>query len=105
MFFKYSLRSLLSPLFVAITLVSFAQNATIRGFVYDKKNLESIPSASVSLKGTKYALATDVNGYFQLSGIAAGNYLLQVTYLGYDTIRLNIKLNPGELITKKFYLV
>ena len=104
MSFRYSLRSLLNLLMLCSFTGLFAQTATVRGFVYDKKNLESIPSASIQLTGTKYGVVTDVNGYFQLSGIPAGTYDIKVTFLGYDTVFVKITLNAGDIISKKFYL-
>ena len=97
-------RSLFCFALVCFSANVYSQNATVRGFVYDKKNLESIPSANIILKGTKLAVTSDVNGYFQLSGIAPGTYTMAVTYLGYDTVYVKLTLNPGDIISKKFFL-
>jgi hypothetical protein len=96
---KYTLVILLLP------FMAMAQNATIKGFVYDKKTGDGMPSANVFLKGTKYSISTDVNGYYQLSGIAPGSYTVQVTFLGYDTIRFTITFKANDIINKKFLLV
>ncbi|HRZ21844.1 MAG TPA: hypothetical protein P5184_09260, partial [Bacteroidales bacterium] len=46
---------------------TFAQDGTIRGFVYDQGNGEPIIFTNVYLYQTTYGGATDVNGYFVIS--------------------------------------
>lgn len=82
----------------------FAQNATIRGFVYDKSTGEPIGFANVFLKGTSYGSATDLKGYFAITQIKPGTYTILVTFLGYDTIREQIVLQPNDFVNKKYFL-
>jgi hypothetical protein len=49
-----------------------AQTGTIRGFVYDKQTGEPIIFTNVILKGTTIGAATDVNGYYSISKVHAG---------------------------------
>ncbi|MBU2555086.1 MAG: TonB-dependent receptor [Bacteroidetes bacterium] len=86
------------------TSVAFAQEATIRGFVYEEESGEPAIFANAVLKGTSYGASTDVNGYFLISKIPPGNYVLQITYLGFDTISQQITLAPGELVNKNQFL-
>jgi hypothetical protein len=81
-----------------------AQDATVRGFVYEEESGEPAIFANVVLDGTSYGASTDVNGYFLISKIPAGDYVLKITYLGFDTIRQAINLAPGALINKNQYL-
>jgi hypothetical protein len=82
-----------------------AQNGTIRGFVYEEETGEPVIFTNVYLKGTTFGSATDVNGYFAISQIVPGKYLLMVTYLGYDTLQMPITIRENEIITKQLYLV
>ncbi len=79
-------------------------NAEIRGFVYDKKSGEPIIFTNVYLEGTTYGVATDVNGFYTISKLKAGNYTLISTGIGYDTVKVKIKLNPGQRISQNLYL-
>jgi len=88
-------------LFLAIS--GFAQNATIRGFVYNKTNGEAVAFSNVYLKGTTIGSSTDLNGFFSLNKVAPGNYILMVTNLEFDTIAEPITVKPGEIINKKFF--
>ncbi len=82
----------------------FAQTGDIRGFVYFSENAEAAIYTSVYLKGTTYGSTTDLNGFFSISRVPVGTYTLQVTSVGYDTIRTEVTLKDGDIITKKLYL-
>lgn len=81
-----------------------AQNGTIRGFVYEKTSGEPVIFTNVYLKGTTYGAATDVNGFFAITQIPPGDYLLMVTYLGFDSLQMNITVRADEIISKNLLL-
>ncbi len=94
-----------------LALISFislkplhAQDATIRGFIYEKETGEPIIFTNVYLYQTSYGAASDVNGYFAITKIPAGDYTLMVTYLGYDTLREQISLTADAIISKNLFL-
>lgn len=89
-------------LFTAQTLL--AQNATVRGFVYEKQSGEPIIFTNVYFQGTSIGAATDVNGYYVISRIPAGSYILMVTSLGHDTIKIKLTIGANDVITKNLYL-
>lgn len=101
-FLKKSLLSVLTLLL--ITVITNAQEAVIRGFVYEKETGEPVIFTNVYLYRTTYGAATDVNGYFTISKIPAGTYTLMVTFMGYDTIREEVTLKKGQVLTKKLYM-
>lgn len=92
-------------LLILIVLVGFisakAQNATVRGFVYDKKSGEPMMFCTVLLKGTSFGVNTDVHGYFSITKIPAGNYTLIATQIGYDSAIVKLSLKAGDVVTKK----
>jgi hypothetical protein len=101
--FRKSL-SALAAFFFLFTLHSFAQNSTIRGFVYQKDNGEPVLFTNVYLKGTGYGAATDVNGYFSITKIPAGTYTLMVTSIDYDTLKQEVVVAAGDIVTRKLYV-
>ena len=101
-FFKPA--SLLFLLTLCISSLAFSQNNSVRGFIYEKESGEPIIFTNVYLYRTSYGAATDVNGYFTISKVPDGNYTLMVTYLGYDTLRENISVKGGSVVTRKLYL-
>jgi hypothetical protein len=87
-----------------LSVSAFAQNGTIRGFVYDKESGEPIIFCNVSLKGTTLGAPTDVNGFFSIAKVPSGDYKIIITYLGFDSLQENIYLAAGKILTKKFEL-
>lgn len=70
-----------------------AQKGNIRGFVYDKSNGEPIIFTNLMLEGTSYGAATDLNGYFTISNVPHGKYVLVVKYIGYAEQRLDVQVS------------
>ena len=97
---------IITALFLLITAsVSYAQeDNNIRGFVYEKSTGEPMMFCNVYLKGTTYGASTDINGYFNITRIPDGEYLIFITNLGYDTISENIALRDNQVVNKKYYL-
>jgi hypothetical protein len=105
------MKKLLAASLLFLALICFgavetlhAQDATIRGFIYEKETGEPIIFTNVYLYQTSFGAASDVNGYFAITKIPAGEYTLMVTYLGYDTLREQISLKADEIISKNLYL-
>jgi len=65
----------------------FAQQATIRGTVYEDATGEPLPGVTVFVEGTTTGAMTDFDGKFSLS-IAPGTYNLRVSFISYETINI-----------------
>ena len=83
------MKQLLSLLLI-ITNTIFAQTGNIRGFVYEKESGEPVIFCNVFLQGTTIGATTDINGMYNISKVSPGNYTLVVSYIGYDTTKINI---------------
>jgi hypothetical protein len=77
--------------------------ASIKGFIYDKANGEPVPFSNVFLKGTTMGVNSDLNGFFNLTRIPPGDYVLMITNLDYDTIIEKISLKAGDQLSRKFF--
>lgn len=86
------------------TYAQQANTAEIRGFVYDKKSGEPIIFTNVFIEGTSIGVATDVNGFYNLTKLKPGPIKLVSTGLGYDTTRVSITLKPGQKISQNLFL-
>ncbi len=91
-------------LFVLVSGGAFAQTGSIRGFVYQKESGEAVLFTNVYLKSTSHGATTDVNGYYSITKIPPGTYVLMVTYLGYDTLQETIVIKANDIITKKLII-
>ena len=48
--------------------------------------------ASVFLRGSDLGANTDLDGFFSIADVPPGEYELKVTYVGYDSLIVNIKM-------------
>lgn len=83
----------------------YSQTGSIRGFVYEKETGEPVIFTNVYLFKTSFGAATDVNGYFAITKIPPGTYKLMITYLGYDTLSMDVDVKANDVITKKLFLI
>ncbi|MBS1597856.1 MAG: TonB-dependent receptor [Bacteroidetes bacterium] len=76
-----------------ISLIAFCQkSSTISGKVIDNKS-NGIPGASVSILNTNRSAITDSAGNFSLNNISAGDYIIEVTAIGYAATDNKVKLD------------
>jgi len=66
-----------------------AGQQVLRGRVVDKKIQEPIIAANISIQGMSQGTSTDTAGNFTLETPSEGRII--ITYLGYDTIDINLK--------------
>ena len=72
----------------------------LRGLVLDEEGLPA-PNAAVTLQNTHFQSISDTNGKFQFEGLCAGQYILEVTFIGYETQLVNIKIPSSGLFKVK----
>ncbi len=82
----------------------FAQKTTIRGNVYDSKTGEPVSFATVFLQNTKSGTSTDIDGFFNLTNLAAGSYKLVAKTVGYDSIMVMVTLKEGDISYQRITL-
>lgn len=77
---------------------SVAQNnfGNLKGFVYLEKSGEPISYATVYLEGTNIGTTTDINGFFSITRIPAGNYKLVASDLSYGKIEKEVSIFEGK---------
>jgi iron complex outermembrane receptor protein len=80
--------------------LGMAQNVQVSGIVRDNASGETLIGANVLFaegKGT----VTDINGQFSMS-VPAGDYNLQISYVGYQTIQKDISASGKSLFLEFF---
>jgi hypothetical protein len=98
------MKKLFFILFLLPTLVIAQNTGTIKGFVYDKETGEPVIFTNVVLKGTTMGAATDVNGYYNIIKVPAGDYTISVTYLGFDTLNMPVSVKAGQIVNQKLFI-
>lgn len=91
--------TLLAVLFSVFSLSVNAQTGTIRGFVYEQETGEPALFVNVYLAKTTLGAATDINGYFVIDKIPAGEHKLMVTSVGYDSLVMPVTVLSGKVHT------
>ncbi len=103
--------SFLLLLTVACTAV-FGQEKSISGSVSDRSTSESLPGATVLVKGTAIGTTTDIDGKFTLK-LPAGDNVLVFSYVGYEPQEIpvgnqtvfNIQLSPTKTSLQEVVVV
>nr|WP_067063204.1 TonB-dependent receptor [Mucilaginibacter sp. L294] len=109
-FYKHPLRRFFycaAFLLLLMPFGSFAQNkdqATINsrlhGTVVDAISKQTIPSVVIKIKGTTHVIATDTEGTFNFVTGQKLPYILQLSFIGYEPLELEVKDSPVTIELK-----
>jgi TonB-linked SusC/RagA family outer membrane protein len=92
------LRSFLLLLLIIAGTSVFAQDKSITGIVTDQSTGETLPGASVVVKGTTKGSTSDIDGKFNQM-VTPGENTLVVSYIGYETIEVTIGNQSSLMIS------
>ncbi|MCH2081681.1 MAG: carboxypeptidase-like regulatory domain-containing protein [Saprospiraceae bacterium] len=81
-----------------------AQTGTIRGNVFDKESGEPIIYGNVLLQGTNKGTITNIDGFFTIADVVPGKYTLVATYIGYDSVAVDIEIVANKISYQKIEL-
>lgn len=105
-----SLRRLALAALLLLAPAMLMAQGTVRGTLFDDGNGEAIPYANVVLytvdstgaaaeQPTTHGCATDLNGFFLISKVPAGQYMLRVRFVGYEEHNEPITVQNGRAKT------
>ncbi|RZJ68609.1 MAG: TonB-dependent receptor [Flavobacterium sp.] len=94
------MRNQLTLLLVLLfSAIGFAQKGTVTGTLTDKDlNNEPLPFANVIVKGTTNGTTTDNDGKYTLM-LEPGTYVIEFSFLGYETLTENVTVVAGQTVT------
>ena len=75
---------LLIALLLPVSL--WAQTASLSGVISDSETGELLPGVNIILTGTNFGAATDFDGKYSIDGIPAGEYNIQISFIGYEQL-------------------
>ncbi|GAA6769300.1 hypothetical protein AAGS39_00370 [Flavobacterium sp. CGRL2] len=82
-------------LFILTIFTSFSQERfTLSGTVSDSKNNETLIGVNIYIPTLKIGTTTNEYGFYSIS-IPKGEYEIEISYVGYQTIQTNILLNQN----------
>ena len=85
----------LMVLMLSILPFSVWAQFNISGKVLDNESGESLPAAHIALNESFKRIASNENGDFSIKNLKAGNYQLKISYMGYETKTIKIKLDKN----------
>ena len=89
-------RNLLIICLMAFSSFAIAQTGTIKGRILDPETNESLIGANAVISGTTQGATTDIDGYFTISNVEAGNVTLNISFIGYSSINQSVTVNAGQ---------
>lgn len=82
-----------------------AQHAVVRGFAEDASDGQPLQGINVVLTndaGAFFGTATDRDGFFAISRIPPGAYLVRATFIGYQPFTDSLTLAPDQILSYNF---
>jgi TonB-dependent receptor len=76
--------------------IAWSQSSNISGIVADSSNGNVLIGANVIIEGTSLGMATDNAGKYNISNVSPGTYNIQVSYIGYETIKKEITISDQD---------
>lgn len=99
------LKNLIAVFCLLITSLTFAQEYNVRGFIYDKEDGEPLPYISVRVQpvgsednSTIKGGLTDIDGFYSIPKLNAGEYTLRIVTDEYKAVERNITLEGKTTI-------
>ena len=91
---------------LCIVLSAEAQDtdAHIYGHIIDKATGEHIPHIFVMIQGTTIRVSTDNSGHYTINTLPQGNFVLEVSAIGYKPQTRTIEVKKGMLLEVNFVL-
>jgi hypothetical protein len=84
---------------LALALSAYAQTTgEVTGSVVDARGGEALARVEILLDHGSFRTVSGENGKFHLSGIAAGDYVLNVSTVGYHLVKKPFHLDPGGAV-------
>ena len=71
----------------------------VSGRITDDSTGEPLPSASVSIAGTRIGAVSRLDGYYRVTGVPIGNQTIEVSYIGYEKAELSVKVGADAVAT------
>jgi len=96
-----------TALILPLLLISniLADNFTVSGVVKDKVTKDPLIGANVYVEGTSIGSATNNKGFYSLTGLKEGSYLIKASYIGYKSFSDSILISDkNQEITLDFHL-
>ncbi len=98
MAFSGGIKLIFVILFISVTVFAQKQVGIIKGKIVDSDSKAPLYGATVSLVGTTKGAITDLDGLYEIKNVSIGNQILQISYVGYESIKIpDIIVKPAKI--------
>src|ERR1035437_7887842 len=91
--------------FMILNVLSVYGQGILKGIVTDSLTADQLKGAEIILTGTNFSSVSNTDGVFNITGIPAGEYMLQSTYLGYKGKKYLVNIKSAETLKLKVELL
>ena len=96
--FNRSIVFILGMLFIAGNLFAHG-TGTLQGRITEAEYGSALQDANVVLEGTVLGASTGTDGTYRIVSIPEGEYIIVISYIGYQTVRDTVTIHEKETIT------
>jgi len=80
-------------------LIFSQSTGAVSGTITDlEMNGEPLLYANVKLENTEWNAQTNLHGNFEIKGVALGNYVLAVSFPGYETLKIPVGIAKNDVV-------
>ncbi len=88
--------TLLQLFLVVFCFAGFSQGTgSVFGVITDQSNNEPLPGATIVIDGMSTGTVTNIDGSFRIMNVPAGGYTFVISYIGYETKRIETEIESG----------
>ncbi|MFM6941925.1 MAG: carboxypeptidase-like regulatory domain-containing protein, partial [Aquirufa sp.] len=89
------MKNTLLALVLLLSFHTYSQLGSISGQITTASN-EALPGATITLVGTVRGVQTNAKGHYILKGLKPGQYILQVSFVGYKPSKQEVSIKESE---------
>lgn len=80
------------------------QSFSVSGYISDTNSRETLIGASIQITSEGKAVVTDKNGFFSITGLKPGTYLLAISHIGYNNHQIELTIVNKGIVLNEIYL-
>jgi TonB-dependent receptor len=96
--------AILATFSLTVQLLYAAGSGSIKGHVFDKVTGEPLIGANVVVLNSSLGAAANIDGLITIYGVAAGEQTLKISYVGYQTITVQVTIPENGVLEQEFRL-
>ncbi len=91
------MRTFYTFIFSLLFSMTIMAQSTVKGKIVDSDSGEALVGASVYISDAALGTITDIDGMFQINGVANGDHSLEISYIGYETMKTMVSVSGGTV--------